>query len=203
MSKAKILRDESIAGFGMPSLEHADDAPEKNFKQDTAAIERAAYEKGFSAGEQAGYAVGEKKALMLVEKLEAILTELTGLRRKILEELQPQVFDLSVGIAKKILRDEISQNPDVIIGLIKTAMEKIERRGTITIRINPALKELISKHKPELLAIHPDIRFDTDPTIPQAGPLVIGPEEEVITDIESQMTNLIEDLGEAIGNGND
>ncbi|HDH01609.1 MAG TPA: hypothetical protein ENH17_00610, partial [Nitrospirae bacterium] len=167
-----------------------------------AAIERAAYEKGFSAGEQAGYTVGEEKALMLLERLEDILTEMTELKKKVLTEAQPQVFALSVAMAKKILRDEIRQNPEVIINLIKAAMEKIERTGTITIKINPALKELIANHKPELLAIHPEIRFDTDPSIPPASPLVVGPEEEVITDLESQLTNLVEDLGEEIGNNN-
>ncbi len=190
--------------FGMPSLEHnpLGASIEKNFNQDIAAIERAAYEKGFSAGEQAGYTVGEEKALMLLERLEDILTEMTELKKKVLTEAQPQVFALSVAMAKKILRDEIRQNPEVVINLIKAAMEKIEKTGTITIKINPALKELIANHKPELLAIHPEIRFDTDPSIPPASPLVVGPEEEVITDLESQLTNLVEDLGEEIGNNN-
>ncbi|VAX32925.1 hypothetical protein MNBD_NITROSPIRAE02-1658 [hydrothermal vent metagenome] len=205
MSKAKILRDQSITEFGMPSLEHkqAGGTAERNFNQDTAAIERAAYEKGFSAGEEAGYVVGEEKALMLLERLDIILTEMKDLKKKILAEMQPQVFTLSVAMARKILRDEIRQNPEVIINLIKAAMEKIEKTGTITIKINPALKGLISDHKPELFAIHPEIRFDTDPSIPPASPLVVGPEEEVITDFESQLTNLVEDLGEEIGNSND
>ncbi len=204
MSKAKVLRDQSITEFGMPSLEHKHPGgtAERNFNQDIAVIERTAYENGFSAGEQAGYTVGEEKALMLLERLETILTEMTELKKKVMTEAQPQVFALSVAMAKKILRDEIRQNPEVIINLIKAAMEKIERTGTITIKINPALKELISNHKPELLAIHPEIRFDTDPSIPPTGPLVVGPEEEVITDFESQLTNLIEDLGEEIGNSN-
>ncbi|MEC4685927.1 MAG: FliH/SctL family protein [Nitrospirota bacterium] len=203
MSKAKVLRDRNITEFGMPSLEHKHRGiTEENFNQDIAVIERTAYEKGFSAGEQAGYTVGEEKALMLLERLEDILTEMTELKKKVMTEAQPQVFALSVAMAKKILRDEIRQNPEIIINLIKAAMEKIERTGTITIKINPALKELISNHKPELLAIHPEIRFNTDPSIPLASPLVVGPEEEVITDFESQLTNLVEDLGEEIGNSN-
>ncbi len=204
MSKAKVLRDQSITEFGMPSLEHKDRGgiTEKGFNQDIAEIERSAYEKGFSAGEQAGYVVGEEKALLLLERLEGILREMTELKKKVLTEVQPQVFALSVAMAKKILRDEIRQNPEVIINLIKAAMEKIERTGTITVKINPALKELISNHKPGLLSIHSEIRFDTDPSTPALGPLVVGPEEEVITDFESQLTNLIEDLGEEIGNNN-
>ncbi|GMT47520.1 MAG: hypothetical protein IEMM0007_1086 [bacterium] len=204
MSKAKVLRDQSIREFGMPSLEHKHpgDTAERNFNQDIAVIERTAYENGFSAGEQAGYVVGEEKALMLLERLETILTEMKDMKKKVLTEVQPQVFALSVAMARKILRDEIRQNPETIINLIKAAMGKMEKTGTITIKINPALNELISNHKPELLAIHPETRFDTDPSIPPAGPLVVGPEEEVITDFEAQLTNLIEDLGEEIGNNN-
>ena len=204
MSKAKVLRNQNSTEFGMPSLEHKHpgDITERDFNQDLAVIERTAYENGFSAGEQAGYVVGEEKALMLLERLETILTEMKDMKKRVLTEVQPQVFALSVAMARKILRDEIRQNPETIINLIKAAMGKMEKTGTITIKINPALNELISNHKPELLAIHPEIRFDTDPSIPPAGPLVVGPEEEVITDFESQLTNLIEDLGEEIGNSN-
>ncbi len=202
MSKGRILRNRQTAEFGMPLLTPGKAAPSPmmTINQDTAEIEREAYERGYEAGERAGYSIGEKKASMLIERLEATITELEELKGKVLSRLEPEVFNLSVAIAKKIIRDEIRQNPEVILNLIKAAMERMQRRGTITIKINPAIKELIEKNKPEILALHGNTRFETEPSLPPSGPLVTGTEEEVVTDVERLLSNLLEDLGAKIGN---
>lgn len=146
--------------------------------------------------------MGMEKATKLVEALEKIVSELEGLKKKLLIELQPQVFNLSVAIAKKIIRDEIKQNPEIITNLIKEAMRRIERTGVITIKIHPSIKDLIEKHRPELLEIHDEIKFDIDPSLEPSGPVVIGPNEEVTVDYESQLTNLLEELAERLQHDN-
>ncbi len=199
MSKGKVLRGEAVAEYGMPSLRLERKVPSGYDPAESAeALEREAYEKGFQAGERAGYEVGEKKARMLLEGLEAIIAELTEVKKRVLSELEPRVFALSVGMAKRILREEIRQNREGIVNLIKAAMQKIERMDTIVIKVNPVLKELIERHRPELMSIHPEVKFDLDPSVPPSGPLVVSPEQEVITDPDLLMSNLLEDLGEGV-----
>ena len=56
------------------------------------------------------------------------------------------------------------------------------------------MAELIQKMKPELMAIHPDIAFDIDPSTSATGPVVIGPVDEVVTEIDEQIREIEREL---------
>jgi flagellar assembly protein FliH len=157
-------------------------------------IERQGYEIGFSSGEKAGLEMGHQKAAVLLDKLDTIISEITSIKGNILRELEPQITQLAMTIARRIILDELSAKPEIMVGIVKEAMRKIERTGVITIKLNPSLYELFSKIKPQLLELHPDIVFDVDPSASVTGPLVIGPRQEVVTDIDVQLLNIAEDM---------
>ena len=52
------------------------------------------------------------------------------------------------------------------------------------------------KLKPQLQTIHPDIVFDVDPSAPTHGSVVMGSVEDVVTDLDDQLRNLIKDMGD-------
>jgi flagellar assembly protein FliH len=172
-----------------------DDQAIDSVEQKIELIEREAYERGFAMGEKTGFELGEQKATLLLEKIENVLKEATIIKEKIIEDLSPQIFDFAVALAKRIIIEEISLKPEVIMTIIKEGLKKIEKTGTIKIKVNPSIYSLISKAKPELLSIHPDIVFEVDHSI--SAPVIIGPEQEIITDIDHQIKNLLEDIKNA------
>jgi flagellar assembly protein FliH len=203
LSKGKIIKDAEISSFGMPSFDHNKNIEQlEEYTPDNEELERQAYEKGFQSGEKAGYEVGLQKAAVLVEKLQQLIDDFNKKKVEILNALEPQVVALSIAIARSILKDEISTSPERIVNLVKIAMRRIVQPGQIVIRINPALTEMIDKHKPELLQINGDVRIEEDPTVVLSAPVVSSSEQEIPVDIEAQLTNLIEELGERIGEHN-
>ncbi|HAM51254.1 MAG TPA: hypothetical protein DCP92_11400 [Nitrospiraceae bacterium] len=101
-------------------------------------------------------------------------------------------------MAKKILLKELTTDPQQIVGMTKDALSKIERTGQITIKINPALYDLFMRNKADLLTIHPDIVFDVGPSASRYGSVVMGPVEEVVTDLDEQLRNIIKDMGDRL-----
>jgi len=198
--KSRIAKTNEFAIFNMPVLNiqgQIDDA--KSDRRSVEEIEREAYEKGFEQGEKAGFDMGERKAAVLIERLENVLKELVLLKKKTLEETEPQLIELSVGIAKKIILKELALDPDQIVEITKEALKKIERTGQIFIKMNSSVRDLFVKHKPELLSIHPDIVFDIDPSAPLQGSVVMSPVEDVITDVDERLRDLIKDMGNRLG----
>lgn len=196
-----------IKKFDMPLLDQPildeqiiDDLEEKEQEETISfnieVIEREAYERGFEAGEKAGFSLGEEKAKVLIDRVEALIRELITAREILIKELEPQILEVAVSIARKIIMKELTLNPDTIIEITKEAIMKLERTGPITIRINPLLYDLFIKHKPELLNIHPDIIFDVDPSLSKFSSVVMGPVEDVITDIDEQLKTLIKELAD-------
>jgi flagellar assembly protein FliH len=199
--KGLITTEKGIMPFPMPLLNEeiasrVVSAGELVLPQVVEHIEREAYEKGFESGENAGFAMGEEKALVLIGKVDALLHELETLREKTLRELEPQIIELSVAIARKILIKELDTSPDEIVAITKEAVMRLERAGQITIRINPSLYDLFMKHKPELLTLSPDIIFDVDPSASPYGSVVSGPSEDVVTDLDEQIRNIVRDMGD-------
>lgn len=195
------IGENNIVPFCMPLLKKKGDRSGGRSGPDavnTEQLEREAYEKAFEAGDKAGFAMGEKKAMVLIEKIENLLDDLTGIRKTIIRELESQVVELAVGVARKILLKDLEINPDQIVEMTKEALSRVERGGQITIKINPSLYDLFMKHKPDILNMHADIAFDVDPAVPVNGSVVIGPAEDIITDVDVQLKHLIKEMGERL-----
>lgn len=190
--RSRVLRGHSPASFGMPELSGPSVTDVARTEAD--AIEREAYEKGFASGEKAGLEVGREKAKAIVRRLEDLVRELAGIKEDTRRELKPQVFDLAMAVAKKIMRQELSERPESVAPMIQEALRLIGEKGKLTVRLGPALGAAIEEISPGLTEAHPDIRFVLDGPAGGQGPVVTGPEAEVLLDIESQMKNIREDM---------
>lgn len=201
-SKGRIIYEAEVSPFTMPELleKEAENREVKEIDHTIDEIEREAYERGFEAGEKAGLAMGEEKAKIILEKIENLLKDLLTLRKKMLTDLQAEIIALATSFARKIILRELETEPETLLNMTKEALMKIERTGPITIKINPSLYNLFMRLKPELQNLHEDLIFDVDPSISAQGTIVVGPQEEVSTDIDEQLRNLIKELGERIGN---
>ena len=192
MSNSRILQDCDAVIFNMPSLDNEMD--ERTLLRKAEDIQRLAYEEGLLSGEKAGFAHGEQKALVQLERLERIVEEFEKFSDRFVDNLESQVVGLSTAIAKKIIINEVSTTPEIIITMVREALLKLQRMGTITIKINPSLHEMFKRKKPALLDIHPDIVFDINSNVPVTAPLVISEIEEVVIDIDSLLANVVEEM---------
>jgi len=161
--------------------------------------ERDAYARAYASGEKAGFEMGEQRAQVLLDKVEGLIRELTTLKSAIIKEAEPQCIELAISMARKIIVRELTVKPEELVKMAKEGLLRLERTGQITIKVNPALYEFFNKHKPDLLRIHPDIVFDADPAVSKFGTVVMGPVEDVVTDVDEQLKNIIKDMVERHG----
>jgi hypothetical protein len=192
LSNGRILKQSEAVLFNMPVLDG--ERGIKHLLNKAEEVQRLAYEKGLASGEKAGFSAGEQKAALLVERLEKVLEEAAAVKEDLVKTLEHQVVSLAIAIARKIMIEEASMRPEIIVTMVKEALKKLQRMGTITIKINPALYELFAANKQHLLDIHPDIIFDVNSGVPVTGPLVISDIEEVVTDIDSLLSNIVEEM---------
>lgn len=207
LSKGRILKAANPVFFSMPLLDKTDNLEMEDFiqkdalylEQNALSIEREAYEKGYLSGEKAGIEMGEQKAALLLERLEVIISQIESLKENIIKEAESHILGIALEIAQKIVLEEISVKPEVMVRMTKEAMKKIERIGQIAIKISPLLYELFMKFKPDLMELHADIIFDIDPSMAVTGTAVIGHLDEVVTDINEQLNNISDDIRGSLG----
>jgi hypothetical protein len=180
--------------YRMPSLEDTRTVRKTEIKEELEEIQRKAYEEGFTAGEKAGLQEGTQKSDVIIGSPRKIVEEIVSFREKFVQDLEGQVVDLATAMARKIITEEIATRPEVIVSVVREALKKLQRTGTITIKINPALYELFTKKKHELIGLHEDIFFDVNPNIALTAPLVISGTEEVVADIDALIVNIMEEM---------
>ncbi|MBF0565397.1 MAG: hypothetical protein HQK89_09150 [Nitrospirae bacterium] len=161
-------------------------------------IEKEAYQKGFQAGQESGTKSGIENAGAAakphIDELSRVVEELKELKKKILDEVEPQVVDLAIAIARKTVAVELSVNPGVVLEIVKEALNKMEKIGTITIRVHPKSLELFENGKDVLARIHPEIVFETDQSIPLSGSHITSDTEKVITDVDELFDNVVSEM---------
>ena len=164
---------------------------------DVEKIRQAAYQEGFRQGETDGLARGEKTAAVLIEKIGHIIEELTRLKAATLRELEPQVVNLAVQIARRVVMKELQTDENLIVELTREALKRLDRSGLITITVSPQLYDLFVRHKPSLLNIHPEIAFEVDPSSSTLTAIVSSASEEIMLDADGLLGNVTRESRES------
>ena len=194
---AAVKKKGAVVEYDMPRLEHFNDpqrVEEKVAPIDPAVMEKKAYEDGYAAGEKSGFEMGRKKAGLLLGQVQKLGEELAALREKTLSDLEPQVLLLAITMARKVLQEELTLRPEIIHQLIKEAILKITKPAAITIKLSRPLYDLLLASKEDFEALHGDLLFELDSSLSGGGAVVYSPAEEVITDLDFQLSNIVEEL---------
>ena len=138
-----VLPSGEQAGHGLTSL------PRYSSEQKMSKIEREAYEKGFEQGQKDGVALGEKKAQETWKKMMALLEELKVLKGKIFEETEEEIIRLSVALAQKIIKKEVTLDPDTLKKSVDHAVKFLKDKSFVRILLNPDDMKMIEPYLSE------------------------------------------------------
>lgn len=122
------------------------DGPQKSLEE----IEREAFQKGYEAGEGSGLQIAEQKTAVVLRKLGKSLEELAGLRRQIVSEGEKDLIRLAIAIAKKLVHREIKIDEQIIVTLVRVALERLIEKSQITVRVHPSDHKVLLEYFSEI-----------------------------------------------------
>ena len=160
----------------------------------TAGGERDAYEKGFKAGEEAGYAFGEQKAKLVVERIKGVLEELSNFRDKVLDNLEPEVVDLAFDVARKVLHSEIQTNRDVVVNIAREALKSVGNWKEINIRVSPLDYQYLMESGNDFAEMSRTVTFEPDESIQPGGCLIQEDYGEIDGRIDEQLNEIYDEV---------
>ena len=140
-----------------------------------AEMDKEAYEKGFSGGEKAGKEVGEKMVEALLKQYSQTLDDLANLRKQIFTASEREVIKLSLEIARKVVKREVTIDEEVILALVKVALNRLGEESVMTIRVSPRDYQSIlrySNSQGKTSPLHAGITLVEDAMISRGGCLV-------------------------------
>jgi flagellar assembly protein FliH len=144
-----------------------------------AAVERDAFAKGYAQGERAGSeaaAVGERagseaaavQGEAMLRRLMQTLEEVTDLRARMIRDTEHQMVRLALVIARRVIHREVSVDRELVLALVRVAMDRIGDGTAVTIRLNTDDYAAIMAIRP---SPWPDghVTVEADTRVPRGG----------------------------------
>jgi flagellar assembly protein FliH len=179
---------------GMPGI-----LPAGNGRDRVARLEREAYEKGFAQGQKDGLDLGERKALETWKEMVTLFEELGNLKAMVFSEGQEEMVQLSLAIARKIVKREVSLDPDMVRRSVRSALEFLNDKSFMRVLVHPNDMKNLEQYLPELAEDKKIQRFELaeDNCVGPGGCILESGFGRINATIEGQLDELkteIEDL---------
>jgi len=100
-----------------------------------------------------GYKEGLEKAHEEILEIRKSIENFMKAQKDVFEYIAPDILEISVDIARKIVKKEIEQNPEIVLETISDVLKTLPKEESrITIKVNPAQVGLTKEKVPELLS---------------------------------------------------
>lgn len=114
----------------------------RDLEQQAPAREQKARQAGFKEGEEAAAA----KWRDAIENASRSVAEMAGMRSRMRRECEEDAVKLSLAMARRILRRELTVDGEALLGLVKAAVERVDLRETHRVRVRPEDAALVSAY---------------------------------------------------------
>lgn len=120
-----------------------------------------------------GYRIGLEKAGDDLEKFRNELSNFMNARKDVFEYIAPDILELSVDIAKTIIKKELDSDPQVLINTIVDVLKTVSKsEPKVVIRVRPQSVQFIKDTIPNITyqyGIDTKINIVADPSVEEGG----------------------------------
>ena len=152
------------------------------------------------AASKEGYEAGLNQAKADIEEVKNTITAFMSAKQEVFDAVTPYLLEMSIDIAKKIIKRELEQDPSIILDNIQKLLKTLSKEETkVTLRVNPVQTSLIKSEIPEMMnnaGLEARIMIVPDEGIMEGGCLVTTSNGVIDATIETQLSVISEALKE-------
>jgi flagellar assembly protein FliH len=97
----------------------------------------AARQAGMKEGEAAGLRQGEAAVKPVLDRMARAVQDLIALKPRLQKEFETDAVQLSLAIARRVLRREMNVDPSALCGLVQAAFERLGRSEIVRVIVHP------------------------------------------------------------------
>ncbi len=201
--KADPTQQREIVSYAMPKVslpEGGDGAGGRLTPSEHEVLERDSFVRGFTEGEASARKLVEEEVAATTVTLAHLIEELTEMRYTLLKAAEVDVLKIAIAVSRRVLRHELSQNPDVVMTYIHEAMKKVGHTETVSIRVHPQHLERLTDERAKLIALIDGakwLRFEPDLKLIPGECLIETPDRMLDARLDSQISIIEQKLNQA------
>jgi flagellar assembly protein FliH len=105
-----------------------------------------------SEGYAEGTAAADREMSAMAETMRNLVQMARLERHKLMEGAEPELVRLAIGIAERVLHQQIALDRSVVVEMAKVAIARLVERESVTVRVNPGDLERMREHRDEFLS---------------------------------------------------
>jgi flagellar assembly protein FliH len=180
-------RGRTAAGVAAPPIQQAPSVSQQLAELSQQLEHRAteARQAGYQEGEAAGR--NQAAALMqtVIDRSANAIADMAAVRPRLMLEAEAELVDLSIAIARRILRRELAIDPSALQGLIKAALEKLAGQQICRVRAHPDLEAGLRQALER--AGHADVKITADAMLEPGAILLETQRGKLDASLETQL----------------
>ena len=152
------------------------------------------------AARKEGYQQGLSEARADLAEMRTALSEFMRAKQEVFEYIAPDILEISVDIAKKIIKKEVEQDPQILFDTIVDVLKTLSKEETkITVRVSPTQANVVKSavpHIADIAGIEAKITVLPDDEVEEGGCLVTTNNGIVDATVRSRVAVVVEALKE-------
>jgi flagellar assembly protein FliH len=157
----------------------------------------AAYQQGLSAGEAVGTQKASERLAAVLASLGAVTQELAGMRKRLRMEAEASVVELAIAIARRILHREVATDPEAVLGLVKSAAERLTAREMYRLRLSAGDAAVIQEQRARL-NLPPGLEIVADGSLAAGSVVFETPRGELDASVGTQLDEIQRGLADML-----
>ncbi|MGN7470233.1 flagellar assembly protein FliH [Brevibacillus sp. SAFN-007a] len=170
-------------------------------QQEASELFRATQEQAAAEGHEKGFADGKRQAYeeegQALSEARAILEQAYRSKQQIIAEAEPFLVELALEIAKKVIGQELQQNPEQVLEIAKKALRRSRVHGEITICVHHSYFHYVSEQRAQLLALlegQAELSIYPDYTIADGGCVI----RTQLGSVDARVDTQLEEIKQAL-----
>ena len=161
---------------------------------DSVLAEKQAFERGLREGEATGARKGLEQVQAAVQGFAQNAAQLASYKPQLRAEVEQQLVTLSMAVAQKILKRELSIDPNIVLAVVKGCLQELENVEIYRIRVHPqdapALTAYLQQHQRKNVEILPDAQ------VTRGGALLETAQGQLDARLETQLMEITHGLAD-------
>jgi flagellar assembly protein FliH len=118
-----------------------------------------------------------------------VVQELAGLRPRVRADAEQAVVNLALAIARRVLHREIATDPAALLGLVKSAAERVNARELNRLRVAPRDASVLQEHR-DRIGLPPGLEISADPALLPGCAIFETVRGELDASVETQLNEI-------------
>ena len=158
-------------------------------------IQQQARSEGFEQGRHEGLQAARSEVDATLHRMEQIIHALAEPLEAVDEQVEGELLQLAIGIARQIIRRELQADPEQVVGVVRAALAALPSSARkVSIQLHPEDAAIVREQLLPSDEAEQPWKLSDDPTLSRGGCIVSSESSRIDASVEKRLNSVLAEL---------